>query len=291
MTVDAAVALDALADLRVAFETYSAESLDAVADLGRRIRDLGDRVDREIQARRQELARAEEALRACESQKDGSCGAEAAAVARATERLRRAEAARRQIDGAVARWLPTQRRFSNSITTIVPEAQRYLSDRARAVEEYAKRSSGGLSANDSVRRDPVAPSASGGLLHPAGLPDGFALVPVDLIDDSDSQVEGPAAFHKGYAPEDLRWAYSAFDDVVLPALGRGLGTDYLRDRDQRERLQGTRSYSDTLSGFLDPANAIKLDRNGDGTYAVGNGYHRLWLARQMGRTHVPARIS
>jgi hypothetical protein len=52
---------------------------------------------------------------------------------------------------------------------------------------------------------------------------------------------------------------------------------------------GTRSYSDTYSGFFGDDNAIRLASSG-GRYNIENGYHRIWVARQMEMTHVPARV-
>lgn len=156
---------------------------------------------------------------------------------------------------------------------------------------------GGQSSSSGGPSSINGPAATGGSHEmPAGvrsvpgLPPGYALVPLSLVDDSDTGVHGPADFRKpGYTPEDLAWSYEAFETVVLPALARG-DPDDLSRRDAAEGLVGCRSYSDCGSGFLTDGNAIKLSLRPDGRFDVGNGYHRLWLARQLGREWVPARV-
>lgn len=128
-----------------------------------------------------------------------------------------------------------------------------------------------------------------GVRSAPGLPPGYALVPLSVVDDSDSGVHGPADFGKGYLPADLAWSFEAFDTVVLPALARG-DPEYVVEQDTAHGLAGCRSYSDCLSGFLRDGNAITVSLRPDGRFDVGNGYHRIWLARQLGREWVPARV-
>jgi hypothetical protein len=118
-----------------------------------------------------------------------------------------------------------------------------------------------------------------------GMPDGFMMVPLSAIDDSDSKIIDASDFGKGYSPQDLKWAHNAFIDVVLPTLSHGGSIDELRARDAAEGRVGVRSYADTYSGFLGDS-AIKI--NGDMT--VSNGYHRIWVAKQMGLDSVPVRL-
>ena len=145
---------------------------------------------------------------------------------------------------------------------------------------------GGDSAAASADR---SSESSGAPRVPAGAPAGFALVPLSLIDDSDSTVHGPEAFGKGYSPDDLAWAFSALHDVVLPAMAAGLGQDHFAELDQRFGFIGAHSYSDTYLNFFSLNDAIKLDQTPSG-YRVANGYHRIWIARRAGLREVPAYI-
>jgi hypothetical protein len=118
------------------------------------------------------------------------------------------------------------------------------------------------------------------------------VVPLDLVDMDTCDISGPQDFGKGYTPEDLAWAFQALDDVVLPGLADGLTADDFRELDRRERRQGTRSYSDTLSNFLtaDSSEPIRLSMQDNGLFNIENGRHRVWVAQQLGRTTIPARV-
>ena len=118
------------------------------------------------------------------------------------------------------------------------------------------------------------------------MPAGFVMVPVADIDSCDRQI-GRGEFGKGYSPEDLTWAFTALDEVVLPAMAAGHGQDYFAERDRAEGRTGTRSYSDTYSGFFSKDHAIKFERRAEGKIGLGNGYHRVWVARQLGIREVP----
>jgi hypothetical protein len=151
------------------------------------------------------------------------------------------------------------------------------------LETYLERASAGAGGSGVVGHNGSA--NMGGARQ--GLPDGWAIVPLSAIDDSDSGVTGTESFGKGYSPGDLAWAFGALHEVVLPAMARGKAADYFQQRDQAEGRMGVRSYSDTYRGFFGADSAIKLDPRGDGTYTVGNGYHRIWVAKQMGLSSVP----
>ena len=115
-------------------------------------------------------------------------------------------------------------------------------------------------------------------------------MPLDLINTSDSSVIGAGNFTKGYSPEDLAWAHTALHEQVLPAMRAGKGVDYFRTKDAEASRYGSRSLSDTYSGFFGDS-AIKLEPGGaDGKHKVSNGYHRVWVAQQMGLSHVVVRL-
>jgi hypothetical protein len=124
---------------------------------------------------------------------------------------------------------------------------------------------------------------------PTHFPDGFALIPVDLI-----VVDGSAP------PTDLadtgqdafasRWSADALFDVVLPALSSRVDAcQYLSDRDTREVLSGGRSYSATYSDYFSPDSAIGL-APGPAGFDVVNGHRRLQVLMDAGAQCVPALI-
>ncbi|WP_156465850.1 MULTISPECIES: hypothetical protein [unclassified Rathayibacter] len=215
-----------------------------------------------------------------------------AARAHARENVVRAEQA---LEGAL--------RVQSTVEAILGEAERAVTTHTRSVEQIVASALGVLRSTHSDLEvylqahyasggsGPAAdstPSTSSTLASPS-LPNGVRMVALSDIDDSDSRIVGGQDFGKGYSPQDLEWALNAFVDVVVPTVAAGGTIDDLRARDAAEGRMGTRSYSDTYSGFLD-GDAIKLD-GVSGSFEVKNGYHRIWVARRMGLDSIPARVN
>jgi hypothetical protein len=246
----------------------------------------------ELASRRQELTRAQEALRQCQASKRSSCTAEHAQVRRAETRVQVAQAA---LDAAQATQQDMNARLGTRAARIsrqVSQGRQFLGVRLQELANYTALGSAGVTSSGRRSAAPGSASASAGagLRHPAGLPAGFAMVPLSLIDQSSNAVTGSQDFGKGYSPQDLAWALQAFNDVVLPGLAAGATADTFRQRDAAARFQGTHSYSMTHSQFLSAGDAICLNRLPDGRYSIANGQHRIWVAGQYGFTHVPAWI-
>jgi len=182
------------------------------------------------------------------------------------------------------------RRYSTAVEVLGQAAQRELRRAEDSLDAYLGGPRGSVAADAAgmVAARLGGREAATTVSRSPGLPSDVYLVPLALIDDADTPVRSPADFHKGYTAADLEWAHEAFASVVLPGIASGRTLEDFRARDICEGRVGVRSYSDTYSGFLGDS-AIKLERHND-QFAVKNGYHRVWIARQMGLECVPARI-
>jgi hypothetical protein len=233
-----------------------------------------DEAGQAIARRGAELQIAVERLERCQQQPDANCSGPAAAVALARRRLEAAQAAQRMIDKATEGFRRAQHDALARVEAAVQEGRGLIARMSGDLEGYL--AGGGASR---------APSAGA----PAALPDGWEMVPLERIDTSGSGVTGAESFGKGYSPADLAWAYDALEHVILPGLANGQGPDDFAARDQAEGRVGTRSYSDTYSGFFADS-AIRLEPRADGSFGVANGYHRIWVAQQLGLGAVPGRV-
>jgi len=90
---------------------------------------------------------------------------------------------------------------------------------------------------------------------------------------------------------DMQVALNLLESRVLPAVMSGAETE------QMERLDAALGFTErtvncqrTYELFFQ-SDEIVLSRSPDGTFSVTNGGHRVWLARRMGITHLPARIT
>ena len=292
MTADRSAAAQAIASL-VSSLARVQDRVQRSADEARHAAaEVIRRISTELARRRQHLVMAQEALRQCQAARRGSCSAEHARVRRAEDAVRRAEAALRSAEVTQGDMNARLAARTAHVTRQVSQGRQFLNARLRELGDYM---AAGIGGGAPARSGPGAPSgaaASGGarLRHPAGLPAGFAMVPLFMIDHSASTVTGPQDFKKGYSPQDLAWAFQAFKDVVLPGLASGATADTFLQRDQAAGFQGTHSYSMTHSQFLGTGDAIRLSRLPSGKLHIDNGQHRIWVARQYGFTHVPAWI-
>ncbi|MBJ7289756.1 hypothetical protein [Williamsia sp.] len=97
-------------------------------------------------------------------------------------------------------------------------------------------------------------------------------------------------FAKGRSPEDVAWAVKAMYEEVLPRVAqKGDAERLLQEFDNRQGRTGFRSMTSAYRWFFGDM-AITTDIADDGTLLIVNGAHRLWAARRMGITHVPARV-
>lgn len=248
---------------------------------------------RHVAQRRAVLNAAVEALHACLARKDANCSLQSTAVSKANERLGNAQKALLVAERAREQVAADSRRFSDQGGEIVRSGEATLRDKLAALGLLGALSGTAVasaSAGSGLGRSRAsAPTTNLKLIRAPGLPKGMYLVPMDMIDHSINAVTSQSDFRKGYTPADLEWAFDAFDQVVLPGLGAGMSLNDFRDRDQASGRQGTRSFGDTCSGFLG-MDAICLSRTPNGLLRIENGQHRIWLAQQLGRSHIPARV-
>jgi hypothetical protein len=134
-------------------------------------------------------------------------------------------------------------------------------------------------------------------------PQGDALGPVDQssahtevwvdvsvrdIDLSDTWVHGKDDFHK-VSYDEVVDGFRLLNQAVRPAVDRGADGDYFSKLDEqagRPYQQGYRRVYDAFYG----QSAIRLEFV-DGVYRVINGFHRLYVAKQLGLSTVPAIVA
>ena len=77
---------------------------------------------------------------------------------------------------------------------------------------------------------------------------------------------------------------------MLPIVERGEGTskDYWASFDTQKGLDYEHGYQRIYEAFYGD-DAIRLNHNGN-QYDIVNGRHRIWLAKRMGITNLPARV-
>lgn len=276
------------ADLR----SYGARMQQAQTLVAERFAVAEASAQRAVDDARRRLSSASERLAASRRQDDDDRDFQASEVERAKRHLEAMYAVARDIAVLRTQHQHVARRFATALDTLSQQVQRELSRAGEALDTYLGQSASGPGTSGGAGGDSRAAAAGAPaapvLDQPAGFPAGVVMVPLALIDDSDSGVHGAQDFGKGYSPADLEWAHEAFANVIVPGLARGLGIDDFRALDERENRMGTRSYADTYSGFFGDS---RITLNADGaSFRVANGYHRIWTARAMGLDAIPAKV-
>lgn len=116
---------------------------------------------------------------------------------------------------------------------------------------------------------------------------GIQTVELDRIHLSDSPVNGTGDFNKVSAQE-MEEGLRKLLDVVMPAVAQGADGEYFSRLDGDHGLGYAEGYRRIYDAFYGHG-CIRLNQMGDG-YLVVNGYHRLFVARQLGIKALPARV-
>jgi hypothetical protein len=117
---------------------------------------------------------------------------------------------------------------------------------------------------------------------------GFQTIRVDAVDIRDlDHVRSSDDFRK-VSKEEMIEGFKKLDSIVAPAVRRGADNDYFRRLDQAEGLSYQNGYQRIYEAFYGDS-SIRLERDGE-VYGVVNGAHRLYVARELGRESVPARV-
>ena len=242
----------------------------------------------------QEVTAASRALSACLAERDADCGAEENALDDARDRLATAEenlAAARRCQGRLQAATGQFRRelavFRSHLHGELAAGAAFLGGLATAADAYAGSTFGGSS--------PVGGgSGSGSVPEPREeLPriGGTDLVEVSLdrVDLRDSGVSGPGSYKK-VPYSTMREGIQRLDEVVLPAVRGGADSEHFARMDAELGLDYEHGYQRIYDAFFG-SDSLYLNVQGDGSYSVTNGYHRIHLAGEMGLRTLPARIA
>jgi hypothetical protein len=194
------------------------------------------------------------------------------------------------------------RRYLSDVRHTVASGQAELRALGADIELYAAGGVGGAgpAAGGGLRLGGPGPAPSGspgaggaaGAPGPGGLAaalatQGLELVDVDRPDCSDNPIR---AWDKGGASiTDYRWAVETWETHVAGMVAAGSTHDDLEALDRQSGATGFRRLAGVWDFFLG-SEPITLDEDASGTQRVVSGRHRLEAARQLGVTHLPARV-
>lgn len=309
----------ALEDLKAGLQRFSAHAEESLAaatrDIARMEDWLAERVrfwQSEERRCRAAVQQAAYALQVCQSRvyydpQTGrsyrpNCDQEMYALRAAQRRLA-------EVEESLRVAMRYQRVFADAVLTFRTEAQRlhqwdsvemtrataFLERKLNSLRAYAGVGVGfaggvgglatGLGASQAV--ESMSSPSSGISNSPRQGASPFAAVPIAEIDLSDSYVHSPDDFHK-ISHAEMVAGIRTLEAVVRPAVEQGKDADYFSDLDAQQGLSDSQGYRRIYDAFYGQ-DAITLERAGNG-YQVLNGFHRLYIARELGITSLPARV-
>jgi hypothetical protein len=287
--------------LRPQLRRYRGDAADLTSQVAATVAQANQHAGAVVQKRRGDLDRAQDELARCiqlcidQGHSDMVCGGYRSHVAQVEGSLQRAIRARSIIIQEIAAFEQHAARYRMTVDQLLVRAEQIVGRADERTRDYqrAEQQSSDAGAADMANfavPQPVSWRDLPGVSVPAHFPAGFALIPVALITDESAAADTTDS-DAGQDASALPWCAEALLDVVLPAMS--IKTDvlqYLRDRDEREKLAGERSYSATYSGFFTPDTAIRLEPRSDGKFDIVDGRQRLRTSVRTGAKSVPALI-
>lgn len=299
-------------------------SIDALRAFGQALRSLGSKVSvecpemrervhqylahakAEVEESEAELDEAVENLRCVEDNADDD--SERRAMEDAKDKLRRARRRLVDIELASCRFLSVLSNSAGNLDALFTSSHQFVQDRVGAEVRYHLIKGDAVNVvriDASMPRESLVPLVSTepleaftrersvGLLPP--LPRKMQWVPIDEIDFA--SIPDNLEFRKA-ACDDMRTMMQVFERWVLPALMK----DPSLPADSFPRAQSTtvgalsnspRFAYECMLGNFGVSDLVVVDAKGlDGQFKRGitSGRHRIKIAKELGWTHIPARV-
>ena len=203
---------------------------------------------------------------------------------------------RRMVEQVVEeQYKPQAYRLARWVNTELPKAGVFLGETVNKLEQFINvvtpSSSGMPAAAMSVSGSASTASSQPALSGSAWVEKGICNTPIkDIlkqIDFNESHVKEAKDFGK-VAHETMLEGFRKLQEVVLPAVEQGADGDYFAKLDQEQGLQYEHGYERVYDAFYGD-DAIRVNKMGE-KYDVINGYHRLFVAKELGLETLPIQI-
>lgn len=303
--------IDALEELRTALSRFSAETqetLSATSFEVQRVQEwLAQRQthwQREVQRRQQMVQQAQVALQRCQSQvtydrQTGrtyrpDCSALEVQVSRARAYLAEGEAELqnvlrwvRLVQQAIADYQRQAQRLAGLLASDMTKATAMLGHSAAMLRSIAAMT--GPSSGPAHGSATIPSSISQAAPTSVWLERGIHNVPLHQIDLRDSSVADRADFRK-VSHEEMQEGIRKLEEVVRPGVQNGGDGEHFSQMDAQLGLDYAQGYRRIYDAFYGDSSPIRLNQIGD-RYEVVNGYHRLFVAQQLGVESIPAQVA
>lgn len=207
---------------------------------------------------------------------------------------------RRMVEQVVEeQYKPQAYRLARWVNTELPKAGVFLGETVNKLEQFinvaAPSSSGMSSASNSIATSvsgsssPASyqPTSSGTAWVEKGIRNTLIKEILKQIDFNESHVKETRDFGK-VAHETMLEGFRKLQEIVLPAVEQGADGDYFAKLDREQGLPYEDGYERVYDAFYGD-DAIRVNKMGE-RYDVINGYHRLFVANELGLETLPIQI-
>jgi flagellar biosynthesis regulator FlaF len=331
------ISIQYLVDLRIAIGQFREETQQSLSSIDIEIRrsqewlkQKHDYWRKQVEHRKEEVSRAQQALSHCRSTKNSDCRSVQNKLAEALRALREAEKEletvrywSQVIQQAITDYQKQAYRLEQQLQQDIPKAGTFLGRKIEELKGYMAVSpiSGGVvsttyasstehilaqideSQKEISLRGELALPLSDEMLdgQPKNKQDmmwqekGIQNVPVKYLihclDGERSHVKSKEDFDKvSYDYEDMVEGFRKLNSVVLPGVQEGASGDDFSQMDAQQGLDNEHGYRRIYDVFYGQ-DAIHVNKLGENCYDIDNGYHRIFVARDMGLETIPAKVA
>jgi hypothetical protein len=187
------------------------------------------------------------------------------------------------LNEASNRYRAKANQLSAVVDTRIPATAYWLRNRQQALEEFEQ--------NTNFAASPVSrhsQSHTAGTSQMAYKREDHGIVNITVSDLPEPDLKGEKDFKK-VSVDDMRNGLAKLQTIQASMQeGRGIDADYWSQIDEQEGLSYQDGYRNIYDAFYGESH-VHIEKV-DGKYDIINGRHRVWLAKRMGITHLPARV-
>jgi hypothetical protein len=294
----------ALEELEISLGRFSHTTRETVSTAQRQIDNQTQALEEIVTARRRAVERWQETYDAADDEDDDT-----AYILRqlheAEEKYNEARNWQRRVDAVCGDFARRATEATYLADEHADQARLFLKDRLRELYEYVGLKSSshvgsqnvGLAApvNSAVGSNSADGSIEVSDLAALSLPKGFDWIRIDELSPAHlTNLPSHDEFRKGLSAADMREGLELLRTRILPEIQLNpthATREYFEELDRVENRSVVNSLGEIFNAYFGSDEPVRVDRfKGDKFFRIGNGRHRIAVARELGWTVIPGRI-
>lgn len=302
----------ALEELEVAIGRFSSRSIEALEEAERQITRKRDLLDQIVNERKRSVAYWRQEYDSADPDED-DVSSISHHLEEAEDALGEAKRWQRRIEDSYNAYSRKARDGAHLCTEHTLKARAFLKQKIKELYEYVSLqpdsinegivgdgiSGPGLTksvtttAEVDVERNVTAVELGANDLTSFLLPKGFKWIRLDEIDPAEMDLLSTDLEFRKMSEQEITSGMELLKTRILPEIQRDpvrVDSDYFAGIDRTEGRYGTNSLENIYRAFFGTNDQMWVDRTGGDYYRVGNGKHRIKVARELNWPAIPAEV-